>query len=313
MPGAISRLSWRGVDWFVSSPSDGVLRLGSEPEVNGRLLSTARNAKGRVLYECRTDATASLAIAMAGVDCAGWTRSFVAVGDDFLVVEDKVTAKAGGRHDVSIHWVSPHPTSAQTAGTVQFHSGDVALTLVPASTSTIETTVEADGADRKFHRVRTRVKGELREGDSLVLHTLIYPSTKELQTRYSLRAWKPHLSLVRNERDGTIHLIGFCPYWDRNLYWVQPPLFALTSSAWTDDRGVALASASLDGHMISDPVARQDESSLPPESTPKDLPVGAEGRSGHEVDDLDENRRTLELSRTLPGRIRLYFEDQWGR
>lgn len=228
-PNMIPRLSWNGVSWLVQNTNC------VTPDYRNALSVVCSNASSLILKNMKTVFSggdkgtffyAGLAEKYCGSD---WQRSFVISGNDFMLVEDSLTALESGDVSGAVTWRTPyHSEKADNKTVVVGFDGKLLnFQAVSAQALAISTAYPGKEGSLSPYVIRQEFSESLEGGGSVSVANLIYPGEKY----YDIRIAAPHVYAIRDIRDDAVFLIGFGEFNGGGLQ-IGAKVFSLSTAGW---------------------------------------------------------------------------------
>lgn len=203
-PNMIPRLSWNGVSWFVQNTNF------VTPGARNALTVDCSTGNKQILNDMKTIFTgqdkenyfySALAAQYCGSD---WKRSFIVCGNDFMLVEDKVTALESGEISCALTWRSPYTATQSDDNTVKIVFNGKQLNM-----QTIGSAINIDYFGKQGslspYIIQQKLAGSLKKGESIVQVNLIYPGER----RYEIKALGQGRYILKNIKTAALTLLDF--------------------------------------------------------------------------------------------------------
>ena len=229
-PNMIPRLSWNGISWLVQNTNC------VTPGYRNALTVDCANDNSLILNDMKTIFSGrdnntyfyrGLAEKYCGCD---WNRSFIIFGNDFMLVEDSLTALEAGDISGTITWRTPYPAEKTEQNTVVAGFNGKRLNFQAASVQPLTTSVTSPGKQGSLspYVIRQAFAGSLKGRGSVLTANLIYPGERH----YEIRVADSHVYVIKDNRNDAVSLIGFEEFSSGGLQ-INGKAFRVIDSGWT--------------------------------------------------------------------------------
>ena len=203
-PNMIPRLSWAGVSWFVQNTNF------VSPAARNALTVDCANRNEQILHDMETvfrgqDKENYFYSALAKGYCGSdWKRSFIVCGNEFMLIQDKVSALKSGAVSCVVSWRSPYPAKQKGNGVEIVFNGKK-LNMQSVSNQKNSTSIKHPGKQGSLspYIIQQQFAENLKKGETITLANLIYPGEK----KYEIRALEKNRYIVKNIKNSVLTLL----------------------------------------------------------------------------------------------------------
>jgi len=252
-PNMIARLSWLGVPWLIQNTNRETVfnRNAMLIDTNNAMTGVANDME--LIYNGKINDTffcSTLAKKYMGSD---WKRSYIIVDNSILLIEDDIKALKDADYRAIATWRTPFYVTRKSATVAEIRCNDKYLFISSPENyphnfdMKTGRALEREGAVKPGF-IRQYIRDNLKNNASMILHNLIYPSSKATPSDFSIRSWKPHISLIKNNKTGEIIIAGFSCLDEKKLS-ISADAFLLDMSSF---RGIGKnVSLNIEGNKIT--------------------------------------------------------------
>lgn len=229
-PNMIPRLSWQGVSWLVQNTNF------VTPGYRNALTVDTSGGDSRIMNDMKTVFSghdngtyfySGLAEKYCGSD---WTRSFIVVGNDFMLVEDRVCTSDAGSAAGTVTWRTPYAAELTDYNRVTAFFNGRQLNFQAVSPQPLAVNIEYSGKQGSLspYVIRQSFSESLNTSGAIAVANLLYPG----EPNYAVRLVKPQVYAVRDKRDNSVSLLGFGEFSGGGLM-VNGKVFRVGASGWS--------------------------------------------------------------------------------